>query len=291
MTIRRTKGMNVSNRKRQLSKGQEISLPVRLQKLLSECNIGSRREIDTLIQQGRIKVNGKVAELGQKAILEDHIQIDGKILDRKQKVRLTRPRVVLYHKPEGVICSSSDPEGRKTVFDLLPKMKRGRWVMVGRLDYNTSGLLLFTTDGDLANRLMHPSYEIEREYAVRVLGEVSDEAIAKLRAGVMLEDGLAKFDRLEFQGGDGANAWYHVILREGKNREVRRMWESVGLTVSRLIRVRFGELSLDRWLSRGKSKELQPDQVNFLRKSVGLVPFEYSKSLLAKVSRKTVSRK
>lgn len=257
----------------------------RLQKLLAQAGLGSRRKIEEKIEQGRVVVNGKVAQLGDKATLSDKIIVDGKSI-RHQVVNLNRPRVIIYNKPDGQICTKNDPEGRKTVFDALPKLNNGRWVMVGRLDINTTGLLLFTTDGELANRLMHPSYEVEREYAVRVFGEVNDEAIEKLKQGVMLEDGEAKFNHVRFSGGEGLNKWYHVSLSEGRNREVRRMFEAVGLQVSRLTRVRYGDVALPRYLNLGKSMELTPQVVNDIRQSLGMKRFFYPKGLLNKLERK-----
>jgi 23S rRNA pseudouridine2605 synthase len=176
----------------------------------------------------------------------------------------------MYHKPEGQICTRHDPENRETVFQHLPKLRKGRWIMIGRLDINTSGLLLFTTDGELANRLMHPSSEIERQYAVRVLGKVDEEILARLKKGVKLEDGMAKFDIIMDAGGEGANHWYQVVIKEGRNREVRRLWESQGLTVSRLIRVRYGAIHLPKSLRLGMIQDLNVDEINLLRESVGL---------------------
>ncbi|TNF65739.1 MAG: pseudouridine synthase [Gammaproteobacteria bacterium] len=260
----------------------DVLKPEKLQKVLAQAGIGSRRQMEEWIQAGRISVNGRQAETGMRVTLNDRIEVDGKPLV-KIATFLTRPRVVLYHKPAGEICSKSDPEGRKTVFDALPKLKNGRWVMVGRLDYNTSGLLLFTTDGELANRLMHPSYELEREYAVRLFGEVTDEMIETLKTGINLEDGMAKFDSIQFRGGEGLNTWYHVILREGRNREVRRMWESFDhIKVSRLTRVRYGDIILPRNLAQGKALELTAMQVNDLRKSVGMRSFTFPKAIYHK---------
>ncbi|MCF6765933.1 pseudouridine synthase [Thiotrichales bacterium 19S3-7] len=264
------------------SKSNDVLKPEKLQKILAQAGIGSRRQMEEWIQAGRILVNGRTAETGMRVTLNDRIEVDGKPL-LKMATFLTRPRVVLYHKPAGEICSSVDSEGRKTVFDALPKLKNGRWVMVGRLDYNTSGVLLFTTDGELANRLMHPSYELEREYAVRLFGEVTDDMLESLKSGVTLDDGLAKFDSIAFKGGEGLNTWYHVILREGRNREVRRMWESFeGIRVSRLTRVRYGDIILPRNLSQGKAIELTAVQVNDLRKSVGMRSFTFPKSIYNK---------
>jgi len=239
----------------------------RLQKVLAQAGLGSRREIERWIETGRVKVNGKIAQLGDTVPTHAKISVDGK------PVRLSSresTRVILYHKPAREICSRSDPEGRPTVFDHLPRLRSGRWVMVGRLDFNTSGLLLFTTNGELANRLMHPSQEVEREYAVRTLGQLSKEARQNLLKGIELEDGVAKLERIEDAGGEGANNWYHVVLKEGRNREVRRLFESQGLTVSRLIRVRYGYLSLPRYLSRGRWEELKPYGVKKLCETVGL---------------------
>ncbi|MBK2124467.1 23S rRNA pseudouridine(2605) synthase RluB [Fangia hongkongensis] len=258
----------------------------KLQKLLAQAGLGSRRKMEEKITQGRVVVNGKVATIGDRASLDDKIIVDGKPL-KNQAVTLSRPRIIIYNKPEGEICTNSDPEKRKTVFDALPRLNRGRWVMIGRLDINTTGLLLFTTDGELANRLMHPSYEVEREYAVRVFGEVTDEVLAKLKEGVELEDGFAKFNSVRFSGGEGRNSWYHVSLSEGKNREVRRIFEAVGLTVSRLTRVRYGQVNLPRWLSAGKSEELAPEMVNDIRQTVGLKRYYFPKGLLGKLNRKS----
>ncbi len=227
----------------------------RLQKVLARAGYGSRRQIETLIEQGRIQVNKRPAKLGDRVGPNDLIKINGKLVP-KSRLRGKQARLIAYHKPIGEICTRHDPEGRPTVFEHLPRLRGGRWIAIGRLDVNTSGLLLFTTDGELANRLMHPSQQIEREYAVRVLGEVSEETLAALRQGVLLEDGPAHFDSIADAGGQGANHWYHVTLREGRNREVRRLWESQGITVSRLIRIRFGPVTLPRWLRPGKWQEL-----------------------------------
>jgi len=227
----------------------------RIQKILSRAGYGSRREIERWVKAGEITVNGQTATVGQAISENDKIILRGQRLHLSRKLK-AKPAVLLYHKTAGEICTRKDPEGRPTVFEKLPKLSSGRWIQVGRLDINTDGLLLFTTDGELANRLMHPSYEIEREYAVRILGNVSDEALNNLTSGVMLEDGEAKFTRIKFAGGEGANKWYHVVLHEGRNREVRRIWETQNVTVSRLIRIRYGNISLERSLRAGQFREL-----------------------------------
>lgn len=241
----------------------------RIQKILARAGYGSRRQIERWIEQGEVLVNGKPATLGQKMTAQDDVLLRG------QKLRLAGRlqgdnKVLLYHKRVGEICTRDDPEGRKTVFESLPEIRPGRWVSIGRLDINTDGLLLFTNDGELANKLMHPSSEIEREYAVRVLGEVTEDMLRQMQKGVMLEDGLAHFDNIRFAGGEGANQWYHVTLKEGRNREVRRLWESQGLTVSRLRRVRFGNISLERSLRAGQYEELSIKRMHKLYESVGL---------------------
>jgi 23S rRNA pseudouridine2605 synthase len=246
----------------------------KLQKILAEYGVGSRRQMETIIAEGRVFVNQKQAHLGQRASYTDHITLDGKPLISMGK-RLTRPRAILCHKPSGVVCSKSDEKGRTSVYDIFPRINRNRWIMVGRLDINTTGLLLFVTDGQLAHRLMHPSSEIDREYAVRVYGQVSQHNIHQLLNGVSLEDGMACFDDLHFQGGENGNHWYHVVLKEGRNRIVKRLWESQGVTVSRLIRLRFGPVKLPRSLSTGQSLELSCEAVNDLRAAVGLSEFNY----------------
>lgn len=214
----------------------------KLQKVLARAGLGSRRQIEHWIEEGRITINGDPAMLGARVTPEQTIRVDGRNIPTH--VLQSQQRILIYHKPEGEVCTRSDPQGRPTVFEKLPKLRGARWITIGRLDFNTSGLLLFTTDGELANRLMHPSHEIEREYAVRVLGKVNAEMLVRLKAGVMLEDGPAHFDAIVDAGGSGANHWYHVVLKEGRNREVRRLWEAVGIKVSRLIRVRFGGVQL-----------------------------------------------
>jgi len=227
----------------------------RLQKLLAAAGYGSRRQIEGWIDAGRLKLNGAVAKLGDRAAPGDLIELDGTAL--ALKAAGGRPRVLLYHKPDGEMVTRSDPEGRPTVFQRLPAIPGGKWVAVGRLDINTAGLLLLTDSGDLANRLMHPRYEVEREYAVRVLGALRPEERAQLLAGVPLEDGTARFDSLEPSGAaEGANRWYRVVLREGRNREVRRLFEALGRKVSRLLRVRYGPVELPRELRPGNWVEL-----------------------------------
>jgi 23S rRNA pseudouridine2605 synthase len=242
----------------------------KLHKVLADAGVGSRRDMEELILAGRVSVNGLPAHTGQRVMPTDQVRINGKPLQLRMKALGRPPRVLLYHKPAGEIVSQDDPEGRPTVFDKLPRVSGGRWVAVGRLDYNTEGLLLFTTSGELANRLMHPRYEVEREYAVRVLGELTDEQMQRLRDGIALDDGPAKFNRVDDAGGSGANHWYRVTLAEGRNREVRRMFEQVGLEVTRLIRVRYGAVALPRSLSRGRYSELAPEWVQAWMHDLGI---------------------
>ncbi|MDD3354476.1 MAG: pseudouridine synthase [Zoogloea sp.] len=233
--------------------------PQRLHKVLAAAGVGSRREIEEWIVAGLISVNGEPADVGQKVGPGDRVRINGKLMPIRFAPRV--PRVLLYHKPEGEIVSRDDPEGRPTVFDRLPVLRKGRWIAVGRLDFNTSGLLLFVNDGDLANKLMHPRYELDREYAVRILGELDEAQREALLQGIELEDGLAKFNTLLDAGGEGANHWYRVTLSEGRNREVRRMFEALGLTVSRLMRVRYGPIQLPSRLKRGMWEDLAVEEV------------------------------
>lgn len=242
----------------------------KLHKVLADAGIGSRRDMEELILAGRVSVNGLPAHTGQRVMPTDQVRVNGKPLQLRLKAAGKPPRVLLYHKPVGEIVSQDDPEGRPTVFDKLPKVSGGRWVAVGRLDFNTEGLLLFTTSGELANRLMHPRYEVEREYAVRVLGQLSEEQLQQLREGVQLEDGPARFNRIDDAGGAGANHWYRVSLAEGRNREVRRMFEQAGLEVSRLIRVRYGAVALPRSLARGRYSELAPEWVQAWMHDLGI---------------------
>lgn len=244
----------------------------KLQKVLARAGLGSRRQIERWIEEGRVTVDGRPATIGERVESGVSIALDGRVVPLTDLP--VKPRVLLYHKPEGEVCTRADPQGRKTVFESLPKLRHGRWISIGRLDYNTSGLLVLTTDGELAHRMMHPSHEIEREYAVRVLGEVTEGMFTRLRSGVTLDDGPAKFDDIIDAGGSGANHWYHVILREGRNREVRRMWDAVGANVSRLIRVRFGNVTLPRMLRPGRSEYMEAEPMAELYKGVGLLPPE-----------------
>jgi 23S rRNA pseudouridine2605 synthase len=239
----------------------------RIQKLIANAGYGSRRWAERLIEQGRISINNQEAKLGDKAIITDKVTIDGRLIDLGRYSE-EETKVLILNKQAGVICSNKDEEGRQSVFEFLPD--NTRWVMVGRLDLNTSGLLLFTNNGDLANKLMHPSSEIDREYAVRVLGKVEDEHIKKLTNGIELEDGFAKFHRVTLGGGEGANRWYHVVVREGRKREVRRLWEALDFKVSRLIRTRFSDIRLPEKLRANQSEYLKPKQVQALLKSVDL---------------------
>ena len=234
----------------------------RIQKLLAHQGVASRRQIDQMLIQGRISVDGKLAKPGDQINGREKIVLDGKLI-RIANLE-SRPKLMMYHKPTGQVCTRSDPEGRPDVFQNLPGLVQGRWVSIGRLDINTSGLILFTNQGELANRLMHPSYEIEREYAVRVHGAVNSDMLHQLSQGVELDDGIAKFDQIIDSGGQGTNHWYHVILKEGKNREVRRLWESVGVEVSRLVRVRYHSFNLPKWLKPGKYRIFEDEVVKRL---------------------------
>ena len=240
----------------------------KLHKVLAEAGLGSRRDMEELIVAGRVSVNGEPAHIGQRILPQDQVRINGKLIQRKISKR--PPRVLVYHKPAGEIVSHNDPDGRPSVFDRLPTMKTGKWLAIGRLDFNTEGLLLFTTSGDLANRLMHPRYGIDREYAVRTLGELEEGMRQKLLSGIELEDGVAQFSRVADGGGEGVNKWYRVTIGEGRNREVRRMFEAIGLTVSRLIRTRYGALTLPNNLKRGRWEEMDEHAVRDLLSASGL---------------------
>lgn len=240
---------------------------------MAAAGLGSRRQIEGWIAEGRLTVDGRPASLGERITGAERLALDGRPLSLPDAA--PPPRVIAYHKPEGELVTRNDPEGRPQVFSALPRLRGARWIAIGRLDLNTSGLLLFTTDGELAHRLMHPAREVEREYAVRVLGEVDGLILERLQQGVMLEDGEAAFEGITDAGGQGANHWYHVVLREGRNREVRRLWESQGVTVSRLIRIRYGPVELGRGLKRGRYRKLEPHEIAALYAAAGLpVPQE-----------------
>ena len=259
--IVRAPNQKIQERARDLKEkrvGNENIEPERLQKVLAASGVGSRREMEEWISQGMVKLNGRVAQLGDKVAPGDHVQVKGQNINLKWADRL--PRIILYYKQEGEIVSRDDPQGRVSIFDRLPQAASSRWVAIGRLDINTSGLLILTTSGELVQRFAHPSFEVEREYAVRVLGEMSTEQMIT-EEGVMLEDGLARVERIYEQGGEGANKWYNVVIKEGRNREVRRIFESLGLTVSRLVRVGFGPIGLPNRLKRGQFYELNPAEV------------------------------
>ncbi len=233
--------------------------PQRLHKVLASCGFGSRRAMEEMILAGRITVNREPADVGQKVGPGDEVRINGELV----KVRFAEPRtrILMYHKTAGEIVTRDDPEGRPTVFEKLPNIGHGKWIAIGRLDFNTEGLLLFTNSGDLANKMMHPRYEVEREYAVRVMGLVTPEQQQALLTGIELEDGPGKVEKIDDGGGEGSNHWYHVVLKEGRNREVRRLFEALGLTVSRLIRTRYGPVAMPSRVKRGQVLELTPDEV------------------------------
>ncbi|NND60281.1 MAG: rRNA pseudouridine synthase [Gammaproteobacteria bacterium] len=244
-----------------------MAQPERIQKVLARAGIGSRRKVESWIRDHRVKVNGELATIGQPIGPDDYVEVDG----RPVAFEIEIPRqVIMYNKPVGLVCTRSDPEGRQTVFDAIPPPSQGRWIGVGRLDLNTSGLLLLTTDGSLADALMHPAQELVREYRVRVLGVVRDEALRKLRSGVQLEDGPARFTAIEAAGGRGANRWYRCELREGRNREVRRLFEAVDVQVNRLVRTRYGPVSLPREMPVGQYQPLTAAAVHSLTRAAGL---------------------
>ncbi|HAF45718.1 MAG TPA: pseudouridine synthase [Gallionellaceae bacterium] len=243
----------------------------RLQKVLAQAGIGSRREMEEWIGNGRVTVNGTVATLGVRVSEGDRVQIDGRNVRLELEAEPALPRVLLYHKQEGEIVSRDDPDGRANVFDALPKLRGQKWIAIGRLDFNTSGLLIFTTSGELANRLMHPRFEVEREYAVRVQGEMTkDQMHQMIKEGVELDDGIVRFEKLSDEGGEGYNHWYRLVLKEGRNRVVRRTFEALGLPVSRLMRVRFGIINLPSRIKRGMMAELGETEVRAILEWVGL---------------------
>ena len=255
----------------------------KLQKVLANLGLGSRRKMERWIEEGRVTVDGSVATLGDRIRAGQSLRLDGKPLEVDTAAEV---RVLLYHKPVREVCSRDDPEGRKTVFERLPKLKSGRWISVGRLDFNTSGVLLFTTDGALANALMHPSNAIEREYLVRVMGRVEEPMLERLKDGVELDDGPARFSDIQEGGGDGINRFFYVVLMEGRNREVRRLWESQGTTVSRLKRVRYGEVFLPSKLKKGQWLELPQRDVDVIYEMAGLPTRE-----VASLSKKDLERR
>jgi 23S rRNA pseudouridine2605 synthase len=240
----------------------------KIQKVLANAGLASRRQIEVWLKEGRISINGEIAKLGDRITHDVKVRVDGREV-KLIKSANKKTRVLLYHKPQGEICSRSDPEKRPTVFDHLPMLRNGRWISIGRLDFNTSGVLLLTNDGELANRLMHPSKEIEREYAVRIQGQVAPDMLKKMKEGIVVDEkGPARFEQIIDAGGEGSNHWYHVMVKEGRNRIVRKLWESQGVMVSRLIRVRFGNITLPRTLRRGKWMELDKEIVDQLIETV-----------------------
>jgi 23S rRNA pseudouridine2605 synthase len=270
----------------------------KLQKVLARAGIGSRREMEKLIGANRVTVNGKIAHIGDRVEARDRILVDGHPIAMKM-LEERRTRVLIYNKPEGEICTVRDPEGRPTVFERLPKLKGERWIAVGRLDFNTTGLLLFTTDGELANALMHPSANIDREYLCRVLGEVDDDMLERLRKGVVLDDGIARFTDVTVGGGEGANRWYYVCLMEGRNREVRRLWESQNLKVNRLKRVRYGPVFLPARLKQGQWQDMPDEMILALYEmtslpapaNVGIAPQEKQQQAREKRKNRPASNK
>ncbi len=262
----------------------------RLQKVLAQAGVGSRREMEEWISAGRVTVNGAVATLGVRVVDGDKVMVDGRIIKLNLEEEQALPRVLIYHKQEGEIVSRDDPKGRANVFDSLPKLRGQKWIAIGRLDFNTSGLLIFTTSGELANRLMHPRFEVEREYAVRVQGEMTAEQMKQMtRQGVELEDGVVKFDSLMDEGGEGFNHWYRIVIKEGRNREVRRTFEALKLPVSRLMRIRFGIVNLPSRIKRGMMDELGDTQVRAILEWVGL-PAGYTRQLSEEERAKKLTR-
>ena len=275
MTSKASTGNRVLKKTQPPSTDNGSSLPdavgkgEKLQKSLARAGLGSRREMERWIEQGRFAIGGRRAQLGDRLFPGERVTLDGKPVDLET---VEQVRCLLYHKPVGEVCSRKDPEGRRTVFNSLPALQVSRWIVVGRLEFNTSGLLLFTTDGELAHRLMHPSSAVEREYLVRVMGQVDDNILDNLREGVILDDGPARFTDIVDGGGEGINRWFYVVLMEGRNREVRRLWESQGLTVSRLKRVRYGEVFMPSKLKQGEWMELPERDVDVVYGMAGLDP-------------------
>ena len=270
-------------KKNQVTNKNDSESGIRIQKMLAQSGVGSRREIEKAIIEKRISVNNILAEIGQSVSYKDRIIFDGKLINLNSNISL--PRILIYNKPEGEIVSESDPKGRATVFDHLPQIKNAKWISIGRLDFNTSGLLIFTSYGEFANRLMHPRYEIEREYSVRVLGELTDNQISQLRAGIRLEDGLARFEQISLKGGEGSNHWYQVILKEGRNREVRRLFEFFNITVSRLMRVRFGGIALPTNLKKRSYIELSEKEVLNTLSKFNVNDAKFNKTQITKVKK------
>ncbi len=280
---RRNSGTKVKRVSEPATAVPSVARSQKLQKVLAQAGLGSRRAMEEIIKAGKVKVNGTPASLGARVTTDDLIQVGRRQIKFKVTTRL--PRVILYHKPEGEIVTRDDPGGRPSVFEKLPVIRSAKWLAVGRLDFNTGGLLMFTTSGELANRLMHPRFEVEREYAVRLFGALTPAQIAEFKKGVRLSDGDAKFDVLEEHGGEGRNRWYHVVLKEGRNRVVRRMFEALGLQVSRLMRVRFGIVSLPPRLKRGTWIELRESEISQLLEWAGSAPAAPQRDFSAPVAR------
>ena len=258
--VRRERGVPAGKVRRGVE--AEAGPSQKLQKVLAQAGLGSRRDMELLISSGRVTVNGAPAAIGARVGPRDQIKVAGRVIHASSAARL--PRVLLYHKPEGEIVSRDDPRGRPSVFERLPAITGAKWISIGRLDFNTCGLLIFTTSGELANRLMHPRFEIEREYAVRIMGQLQPPHLQRLTQGIELDDGLARCESVELRGGEGANQWCHVVLKDGRNRIVRRMFEKLGFTISRLMRVRYGNLALPPRLKRGQCYELSADETQRL---------------------------
>jgi len=265
-------------------------LDEKLQKIMANAGVASRRESERWIKEGRVSVNGKIATIGDRATEKDLIRVDGKPL-RVTKADEFQRKMIAYHKPEGEISSRKDPQGRPSIFDSLPHIRNSRWLSIGRLDFNTSGLIFFTNDGNLANKLMHPSNEIVRKYAVRVRGQVTDDILAQLTQGVELDDGPAQFDTIDDAGGEGSNHWYHVTLREGRNREVRRLWEAFDIQVSRLHRIKFAHFELPRSLKRGRWKELSPDELAEFESLAGVKSTKSAKVVVQRSSKQRLNKR